>query len=53
MRAIKLFWSNTDAAEVTELAIVLAIVVAGCVVALAAIGDKVQQLYTQVEGVLP
>lgn len=46
---IKKFWNNESGAEVTELGIVLALVVAASVVLLAAIGPKIKKGYQDVK----
>ncbi|MCE9546742.1 MAG: Flp family type IVb pilin [Planctomycetia bacterium] len=47
------FCTDEKAAEVTELGIVLALIVAGCVVTIALIGPKIQAAYTSTNAVLP
>ncbi|MCE9546747.1 MAG: Flp family type IVb pilin [Planctomycetia bacterium] len=44
---------DEKAAEVTELGIVLALIVAGCVVTIALIGPKIQAAYTSTNAALP
>jgi Flp pilus assembly pilin Flp len=48
----KRFFSEEKAAEVTELGIVLALIVAGCVVTIALIGPTIQKAYTDTEAAL-
>ena len=45
MEVSKRFFSDEKAAEVTELGIVLALIVAGAVATIALIGPKIQQAY--------
>ena len=47
------FWRDDRAAEVTELGIVLALIVALCIVAIAAIGSSVSDAYSDVDAALP
>ena len=49
----KRFFSDEKAAEVTELGIVLALIVAGAVATIALIGPKVKAAYDSVNGSLP
>jgi Flp pilus assembly pilin Flp len=49
----KCFVKDEKAAEVTELGIVLALIVAAAVVTVAAIGKKVQKAYTDTDTNLP
>jgi len=49
----KRFFHDERAAEVTELGIVLALIVAGCVASLALIGPKVKKAYTDTNTSLP
>ena len=49
----KRFITNEDAAEVTELAIALALIVAGCVALAIAIGIKNTNNYSKMNSVLP
>lgn len=49
----KRFVADEKAAEVTELGIVLALIVAGAVVTIGLIGGKVQTAYTTTNGALP
>lgn len=48
----KRFAADEKAAEVTELGIVLALIVAGAVVAIASIGPKIKTAYETVDGKL-
>lgn len=50
---VKRFLADEKAAEVTELGIVLALVVAGSVAILAAIGPKIVNAYTKVNTAIP
>lgn len=56
MKTVK-FWtrflSDEKAAEVTELGIVLALIVAVCVAAIALIGPKIQKAYNDTNTALP
>ncbi|MCH8839182.1 MAG: Flp family type IVb pilin [Planctomycetes bacterium] len=45
--------AEESAAEVTELAIVLALIVAGAVAAIALIGPKIAQFYSNINSGLP
>ena len=47
------FVSDEQGAEVTELGIVLALIVAGAVATIALIGPKIQAAYTATNGALP
>jgi Flp pilus assembly pilin Flp len=47
------FLADDRAAEVTELGIVLALIVAGCVATIALIGPKIKAAYTTTNGALP
>ena len=47
------FIADEKAAEVTELAIVLGLIVAGCVVSIVALGPKVKTFYDNVNADLP
>ena len=47
------FLADEKAAEVTELGIVLALIVAGCVAIIALIGPKIQAAYTTTNNALP
>ena len=49
----KKFISDEQGAEVTELGIVLALIVAGAVATIALIGPKIQAAYTTTNGALP
>jgi Flp pilus assembly pilin Flp len=49
----KRFFRDEKAAEVTELGIVLALIVAGAVATIALIGPKIHAAYTLTNGVLP
>ncbi|MCE9546748.1 MAG: Flp family type IVb pilin [Planctomycetia bacterium] len=49
----KRFVADEKAAEVTELGIVLALIVAGCVVTIALIGPKIKAAYTTTNAALP
>jgi Flp pilus assembly pilin Flp len=49
----KCFLADERAAEVTELGIVLALIVAGCVVTIALIGPKIQAAFTTTNAALP
>jgi Flp pilus assembly pilin Flp len=49
----KRFVADDRAAEVTELGIVLALIVAGAVVTIALIGPKIQKAYTDTNASLP
>jgi Flp pilus assembly pilin Flp len=49
----KRFWADENAAEVTELGIVLALIVAGSVVTIALIGPKIKKAYTDTNAALP
>jgi len=49
----KRFYTDEKAAEVTELGIVLALIVAGCVAIIALIGPKIQAAYTTTNTALP
>jgi Flp pilus assembly pilin Flp len=49
----KKFFKDEQGAEVTELGIVLALIVAGSVVTIALIGPKIQAAYTATNGALP
>lgn len=50
---VKRFLSDEKAAEVTELGIVLALIVAGAVATIALIGPKIKQAYTDTNAALP
>jgi len=50
---IKTFIAEEKAAEVTELGIVLALIVAGAVAAIALIGPKIAQYYADLDAELP
>ena len=47
------FFADEKAAEVTELGIVLALIVAGAVATIALIGPKIQQAYSDTNAALP
>jgi Flp pilus assembly pilin Flp len=47
------FFRDEKAAEVTELGIVLALIVAGAVATIALIGPKIQAAYTTTNGAIP
>jgi Flp pilus assembly pilin Flp len=49
----KRFFADEKAAEVTELGIVLALIVAGAVATIALIGPKIQTAYTNTNNALP
>jgi Flp pilus assembly pilin Flp len=49
----KRFLADEKAAEVTELGIVLALIVAGCVATIALIGPKIQAAYSTTNAALP
>jgi Flp pilus assembly pilin Flp len=49
----KKFYRDEKAAEVTELGIVLALIVAGAVATIALIGPKIQAAYTTTNGAIP
>ncbi len=53
MHWLRKFVSSEDGAEVSELAIVLAILVAGSVGLLILIGPKVAQMYTNANAAVP
>ena len=53
MKAITNFFNDEKAAEVTELGVVLALVVAGAVATIALIGPKIQAAYTATNDNLP
>lgn len=53
MNWLKSFVRDENAAEVTELGIVLALIVAGAVATIALIGPKIQQAYTDINDELP
>jgi len=53
MELSKRFFSDEKAAEVTELGIVLALIVAGSVATIALIGPKIQAAYTLVNSSMP
>ncbi|MCE9546743.1 MAG: Flp family type IVb pilin [Planctomycetia bacterium] len=53
MNLAKRFVADEKAAEVTELGIVLALIVAGCVVTIALIGPKIKAAYTTTNAALP
>ena len=53
MRFMKRFLAAERAAEVTELAIVLALIVAGAIAAIVLLGPKVQKGYTDFNAALP
>ncbi|MCA9248291.1 MAG: hypothetical protein KDA42_14285 [Planctomycetales bacterium] len=48
-KMVKGFYADEKAAEVTELGIVLALIVAGAVITIGLIGTKVQTAYTTTE----
>ncbi len=50
---VKTFIADENAAEVTELAIVLALIVAGAVAAIVLIGPKITQYYADLNAQLP
>ena len=50
---VKTFIAEESAAEVTELGIVLALIVAGAVAAIALIGPKITQYYSNLNSGLP
>ena len=50
---VKTFIAEESAAEVTELAIVLALIVAGAVAAIALIGPKIALFYSNINSGLP
>ncbi len=50
---VKTFIAEEKAAEVTELGIVLALIVAGAVAVLVLIGPKISQFYTDFNAQLP
>jgi Flp pilus assembly pilin Flp len=50
---IKTFVADENAAEVTELGIVLALIVAGAVAAIILIGPKITQYYSDLNAGLP
>ncbi len=50
---VKTFIADENGAEVTELAIVLALIVAGAVAVLVLIGPKIAQFYTDFNAQLP
>ncbi len=50
---VKTFIAEEKAAEVTELAIVLALIVAGAVAVIVLIGPKITQYYTDLNAQLP
>ncbi len=50
---VKTFIAEEKAAEVTELGIVLALIVAGAVAAIVLIGPKITQYYTDLNAQLP
>ena len=51
--AIRRLVTRTDGAEVTELAIVLALIVAGAVAAIILMGPKITAFYMSLNGNLP
>jgi len=53
MKMMKRFFADECAAEVTELGIVLALIVAGCVATIALIGPKVKKAYTDTNTAIP
>jgi Flp pilus assembly pilin Flp len=53
MNWLKSFVRDENAAEVTELGIVLALIVAGCVATIALIGPKIQAAYTTTNAAIP
>ena len=53
VKIAKRFVADEHAAEVTELGIVLALIVAGCVATIALIGPKIQAAYTLTNDELP
>ena len=53
MKLVKGFFQDEKAAEVTELGIVLALIVAGAVATIALIGPKIQAAYNTTNGALP
>ena len=50
---VKTFIAEENAAEVTELGIVLALIVAGAVAAITLIGPKIAQFYSNLNSALP
>lgn len=50
---VKRFYADERAAEVTELGIVLALIVAGAVATIALIGPKIHAAYTTTNNALP
>jgi Flp pilus assembly pilin Flp len=50
---LKRFLAEEKAAEITELGIVLALIVAGSVATIALIGPKIQKAYTDINNSLP
>jgi Flp pilus assembly pilin Flp len=53
VRAAKRFLFDENAAEITELAIVLVLIVAGAIVLIASLGETVQRMFEDTDNALP